>query len=104
MQEVVCSKLWSRPNPPILPSPTLLHMILLTRKGTGPKGKGNGGGSRAKPQKGAKVARITQTRSSCEGPVMERGRDRYAKVQAWNPPILLNESPLPSDASIRDFQ
>lgn len=35
---------------------------------------------------------------------MERGCDRHTKVQAWNPLVVLNGSPLPSNASIRDFQ
>ena len=58
----------------------------------------------AEPQKGAKVARIGQTRSSSEGSIVDRGRDRSFNIQAWNPPFVLNGSPLPSNASIRDFQ
>ena len=55
-------------------------------------------------QKGAKVARTAQTRSSSEGSVVERGHDRRTKVQSWNPPLVLNGSPLPMDSLIRDFQ
>lgn len=59
---------------------------------------------KAEPQKGAKLARTAQTRSSSEGPIMERGRDHLTKVPTWNPPLVLNGSPLLVDSSIRDFQ
>ena len=58
----------------------------------------------AEPQKRAKVARIGQTRSSSEGSIVDRGRDRSFNIQSWNPPFVLNGSPLLSNASIRDFQ
>ena len=35
---------------------------------------------------------------------MDRGCDHSSKIQAWNPPFMLNGSPLPSNASIKDFQ
>ena len=35
---------------------------------------------------------------------MERGRDRQTKVQASNPHMVLDESPLLTNASIKDFQ
>jgi len=38
------------------------------------------------PQKGAKTAKTIHTRSSSEGPVVERGRGRQSKVPTWNPP------------------
>ena len=57
----------------------------------------------AEPQKGAKVARTMQKRSSSEGSIVERGHDHQAKVQAWNPLFVLDGAPLPTDASIRDF-
>ena len=34
------------------------------------------------PQKGAKAAKIAHTKSSSEGPVVERGRDRQSKALA----------------------
>ena len=55
------------------------------------------------PHKGDKVDRIAQMRSSSEGAIVEWGRDRRTKVQAWNPPLVLNGSFLPIDFSIRDF-
>ena len=60
--------------------------------------EGNGLPSKeAKPQKGAKVARTMQTRSSSEGSIVERRHDRQTKVQAWKPPppMMLDEASLP---------
>ena len=55
------------------------------------------------PHKGDKVARTAQMRSSSEGAIVEWGCDHRTKVQAWNPPLVLNGSFLPIDFSIRDF-
>ena len=35
---------------------------------------------------------------------MERGLDHCTRVQTWNPPLVLNGSPIPLDSSIKDFQ
>ena len=43
-------------------------------------------------------------RSSSEGVIVEKGHDCSTKVQAWNPPLVLNGSPLPIYSSIKDFQ
>ena len=58
----------------------------------------------AKPQKGAKAAKTTHTRSSSEGSMVERGHDCQVKTPAWNPPLVLDETSLPMNAFIRDFQ
>ena len=55
-------------------------------------------------QKGAKAAKTTQTRSSSNGAPGNRGRDLRIKIPNWNPPLVLDESPLPLNSSIRDFQ
>ena len=36
--------------------------------------------------------------------MVERGNDRQIKIPAWNPTLVLDGAPLPSTASIRDFQ
>ena len=50
------------------------------------------------------MAKTGQTRSSSKGSIMDRGRDRSPKVQAWTLPLVLNGAPLPLNASIQDFQ
>ena len=50
------------------------------------------------------MAKIAQIRFSSEGAIMDRGHDRRPRVQSWNPPLVLNGSPLPLDSSIREFQ
>ena len=55
-------------------------------------------------QRGGKQARVMQTRSSSEGAITDRRGDQQAKIPAWAPPLVLDEAPLPSNASIRDFQ
>ena len=35
---------------------------------------------------------------------MERRHNHRLRVQTWNPSLVLNESPLSLDSSIRDFQ
>ena len=57
----------------------------------------------AEPYKGGKYARVTQTRSSSEGVIVYRKGDHQIEVLAWTPSIVLDEDPLPSDSSIRDF-
>lgn len=42
-------------------------------------------------------------RSSSKRAIAEKGHDRHTKVPTWNPPLVLNESPLLMDSSIRDF-
>ena len=54
-------------------------------------------------QRGGKQARVMQTRSSSEGAITDRRSDQQAKIPAWAPPLVLDEAPLPSNASIRDF-
>ena len=38
------------------------------------------------PQKGAMVARTTQTRSLSDGAPRDKGRDLRTRVPNWNPP------------------
>jgi len=38
------------------------------------------------PQRGAKVAKTTQMRSSSDGAPGDKGRDLHTKVPNWNPP------------------
>ena len=67
--------------------------------------EGNGVPSKeVEPQRGAKAAKTTYSRSSSERSMVERGLDRQVKVPAWNPPLVLDKAPLPMNASIRDFQ
>ena len=67
--------------------------------------EGNGVPSKeVEPQRGAKAAKTTYSRSSSERSMVERGLDRQVKVPAWNPPLVLDKAPLPTNASIRDFQ
>lgn len=56
------------------------------------------------PQKGAKAAKTTHTRSSSKGSIVERGHDRQIEVAAWNPSFVLDGTPLSASSSIRDFQ
>ena len=55
-------------------------------------------------QRGAKQARVMQTRSSSEDAITDRRGDQQAEIPAWAPPLVLDEAPLPSNASIRYFQ
>lgn len=57
-----------------------------------------------KPQKGAKIAKGVQRKFSAEGTVTKRMPDCCPRVQIKNPPLELDEAPLPLDSSIRDFQ
>ena len=36
--------------------------------------------------------------------MVERGYDRQVKVPTWNPPLVMDEAPLLTNASINDFQ
>ena len=54
-----------------------------------------------KPQRRAKQPKGMQMRSANEG---ERRGDHQATAPAWAPCMELDEAPLPSDTSIRDFQ
>ena len=54
-----------------------------------------------KPQREAKQQRGLQTRSTTE---VKRRDDHRAAASAWAPRMELNEAPLLSEASIRDFQ
>ena len=36
--------------------------------------------------------------------MVERGSDRQVKVPTWNPPLVMDEAPLLTNASINDFQ
>ena len=47
------------------------------------------------PQKGAKIAKGAQTRSSSVGAIMERGHDHYPRVQIWDPFLVLDGAPSP---------
>ena len=58
----------------------------------------------AEVQRGGKQAKITQTRSASEGVVIDGRGDRQVEVPAWNPLMVLDGAPFPSDSSIRDFQ
>lgn len=55
-------------------------------------------------QRGAKQARVMQTRSSSEGAIIYRRGDQQTKVLAWALSLVLDGAPFPSDASIRYFQ
>ena len=39
-----------------------------------------------------------------DGALGDKGRDLHTKVPNWNPPLVLDGSPLPVNSSIRDFQ
>ena len=52
------------------------------------------------PLKGAKAAKTAHTPTTSEGPIMERGCDHQSRAPAWSPPLVLDEAPLPTDASI----
>ena len=56
------------------------------------------------PQKGAKIAKGAQRKSSGEGTILERVPDCRPRIQIWNPPLELDGAPLPLDSSIKDFQ
>ena len=58
----------------------------------------------AEVQRGGKQARVMQTMSSGEGVIIDRRGDQQTKVPAWTPSLVLDKAPLPSDASIKDFQ
>ena len=55
------------------------------------------------PQRGAKAAKTTQMRPSSNRAPGDKGCDLCTKVPNWNPPLVLDGSPLPSNSSIRDF-
>ena len=55
-------------------------------------------------QRGSKQPRVTQTKSSSEGAITTWNGDQQMEVPAWTLSIVLDGAPLPSDASIRDFQ
>ena len=56
------------------------------------------------PPRGAKVAKTTQIKSLSDKAPGEKGRELHTKVPNWNPPLVLDRSPLPANSSIRDFQ
>ena len=56
------------------------------------------------PQKGAKVAKTTQTKSLGDGAPGDKGRDLRTRVPNWTPPLVLDGSPFLANSSIRDFQ
>ena len=58
----------------------------------------------AKAQRGGKQARVMQTRSFSKGAIIDKRGDQQTEVLAWAPSLVLDGDPLPSDASIRDFQ
>ena len=100
-----------QPKPPALPSTQTSQLNLADKKRKrDPKGKEvleerrNLPSKEAEPQRGGKHARVTETRSSNEGAIIDRRGDHHIEVPAWTPSIVLDEASLPSDASIRDFQ
>ena len=77
----------------------------LKQKGKDVMEKGRGAPPKEnEPQRGAKEAKTTQTRSSSDGVLGDRGRDLRTRVPNWNPPLVLDGSPLPSNSSIRGFE
>ena len=56
------------------------------------------------PQKGAKIAKGAQKKSSSEGSITERVSNRCPRVPIWDPSLVLDGALLPLDFSIRDFQ
>ena len=56
------------------------------------------------PQRGAKVAKTTQTRSLSNRAPGDRGHNLHTKVPNQNSPLVLDRSPLLVNSSIRDFQ
>ena len=56
------------------------------------------------PQKGAKIAKGAQRKTSTKGVVAERVFERCPRVPIWNPLLESDGDPLPLDSSIRDFQ
>ena len=56
------------------------------------------------PQKGAKITKGAQRKTSVEGKGAEVVAEHRPSVPTWNPPLELDGVPLPLDSSIRDFQ
>ena len=56
------------------------------------------------PQKGAKVAKTGQMKSLGDGAPRDKGWDLRTRVPNWNPPLVVDGSPLPANSLIRDFQ
>lgn len=56
------------------------------------------------PYKRAKMAKREQKKSLSEGVITERASNRYPRVQIWDPPLVLDETPLPHNSSIKAFQ
>ena len=56
------------------------------------------------PQKGEKITKGAQRKTSAEGMVAERVFERRPRVTIWNPPLELDGAPLLPNSSIRDFQ
>ena len=56
------------------------------------------------PQKGEKITKGAQRKTSAEGMVAERVFERRPRVPIWNPPLELDGAPLLPDSFIRDFQ
>ena len=56
------------------------------------------------PQRGAKTTRTNQPRIPSEVAPGDRGRDLCTRVPNWNPTLVLDGSPLPTNTSIRDPQ
>lgn len=54
------------------------------------------------PQKGAKIAKRAQRKSSTEGMITEMAFDRRPKVPIWNPPLEVDGAPLPGVAPTFD--
>lgn len=52
------------------------------------------------PQKGAKIAKGAQRKSSVEGPITERVSNHRPKVLVWNLTLELDDALLPLDSSI----
>ena len=59
---------------------------------------------KAEAQIGGKQTKVMQTRSSNEGVIIDMRGDQQTEVPAWAPTLVLDASPLLSDASIKDFQ
>ena len=56
------------------------------------------------PQKGMKITKGAQRKTSAEGIGTEIVSKCRPRVPTWNPPLELDGAPLPLDSSIRDFQ
>ena len=56
------------------------------------------------PQRGAKAAKTNQSKSQTKVAPRDRGCDLRIKVSSWNPALVLDGSPFPTNSFIKDLQ